>query len=85
MKVHASLKELLEDFTIKVLNRQMNGDSRNYSEFATDYASSNSLASVEPEPLAKNKDSESKCHCTNHYMITFSKGKEYCGNCGQVI
>ena len=64
MKVHTDLKELLEDF---VSNYYEKGDpmETTLAGVIDKFVSSNSLASVEPEPLAKNKDSESKifrCH-----------------------
>ena len=69
MKVHTDLKELLEDF---VSNYYEKGDpmETTLAGVIDKFVSSNSLASVEPEPLAKNKDSESNfskmCNCKSY-------------------
>ncbi len=60
MKVHTTLKELLEDFTLKMAEPWQDELDKHDFDFIEKYASSNSLSSVEPEPLAKNKDSESR-------------------------
>lgn len=56
MKVHASLNELLEAwdafFRIENATRKKN---RSIIKIRKDFVASNSLASVEPEPLAKKK------------------------------
>jgi hypothetical protein len=43
IKEHANLKALLDDFTIKILTRWMNGDHRSYEDFSNDYAMSNTI------------------------------------------
>ena len=83
MKVHNSLKELLEDFTIQYIERLKSKTVITFEDFTQDYVSSNSLASVEPEPLAKNKQTES---CT-HHISTLVKmyGGMYCDKCKSYV
>ena len=60
MKVHADLKKLLEAYDTYMTSQILDMNA-NVIESRLTFLASNSLASVEPEPLAKNKDSGSKC------------------------
>jgi len=62
MQVHNSLKELLEDYNNKLLDRWTSGAKQDFTEFVSDYLSSNSLAFAKPEPLAKNKQTKELCY-----------------------
>ena len=87
MKVHTDLKELLEDFTIKIMNRWMNGDKRDYSEFVNNYTSSNSLALGKQEPLTKNKQHEEFCKCKEGptgRSVTADFEHQICDTCGLI-
>lgn len=59
MKVHNDLKELLKSYH-KHLNRIDNFGNDNPELVVKIFLDFNSLASVEPEPLAKNKQTENK-------------------------
>tara|TARA_R110000824_G_scaffold381982_1_gene575044 strand:+ start:365 stop:625 length:261 start_codon:yes stop_codon:yes gene_type:complete len=72
MKVHTTLKELLEAYSDYCQEKSWIEMERDFYEFADEFLASNSLASVEPEPLAKNKDCESKL---------FNCPKQEYGNC----
>ena len=70
MKVHTTLKELLEAYSDYCQEKSWIEMERDFYEFTDEFLASNSLASVEPEPLAKNKDSESNfskmCNCKSY-------------------
>jgi len=58
MKVHDTLKELLEDFAKFIMN---DTEDEELKYDINKFLGSNSLALGKPEPLAKNKQTESIC------------------------
>lgn len=84
MKVQNELKEILRQaFNAGWWYR----DSKEIYPNVDDWMEQNQskiLASVEPEPLAKNKDSESKCLCEKPFILIYTKPNS-CGNCGKII
>ena len=68
MKVHADLKKLLEAYDTYMTSQILDMNA-NVIESRLTFLAFNSLASVEPEPLAKNKQTES----CNHPLDTLTK------------
>jgi hypothetical protein len=52
MKVHPNLRELLEDFTLKMADPWQGGLNKQDFDFIEKYASSNSLSECERQPVS---------------------------------
>lgn len=84
MKVHANLKELLEAWEERRLEITFNNDYHAAKTMLKDFIASNSLASVEPEPLAKNKQTENEnVECEHSWSFKPILQQYNCRKCGK--
>lgn len=83
MKVHNNLEELLEDFG-NTMNKYLflEVKEKYIKRLVRSYISSNSLALGKPEPLAKNKQTESICkECQDKGFVEYTETKAYLCSC----